>query len=351
MDDIPNIQIKTAIKQIQLSPTPKLFRKAMQYLRKLHLQMQNMATMHPATPVVCLNFAYIRKRKEFNREEVLKKIGLKDTEYTLLFQNLKARLKLDLTLPITHLAVKYNCSNIKQMAKSNYDTFKSRFESKLSKDQLQYVRWGDEYPVAALYLTARKQKMKLDLTTILKDCNIPRTSLETAKDEIIALCGDLFGSEVTISLSNKKSNDSENINNKTNSINIFSSTNTTDEQNNKNNNELLQNKEKNNETTLTEYQSKENHVQVQNQSKLKDSSENVIPNVTSALQEMKQNREAFREKIKNKQQKEKESSQKKGLLKQQKTNKVSKLKQVTMHNFGLIQNKKKTMSSLDIDEP
>eukprot|EP00466_Bigelowiella_natans_P000888 jgi/Bigna1/74560/fgenesh1_pg.29_\ len=108
-----------------------------------------------------------------DRELIVRLSGLKsENRYQLKLDMISAVLGIKKVLGLRDLCSKFRCQSFQNEAEDALKTFRKRFISNLPRQKRAYADFSNAvYPAAALYLLARRRKVKIDRGAIIREAS------------------------------------------------------------------------------------------------------------------------------------------------------------------------------------
>uniref|UniRef100_A0A6U8HBD9 Origin recognition complex subunit 6 n=1 Tax=Eutreptiella gymnastica TaxID=73025 RepID=A0A6U8HBD9_9EUGL len=158
----------------------KVLSKAEEYLRLLVVKCKTRglaAEAELAKPMVCLDLACQLLGQDYQRDQLIKYSGTGEKEYQTAFGMIQSVLKIKMPVSLQQLAIKFGCARIQSAAQRNLQAFQVKFRGQLNHHQRASLNFrSSAYPACALYLTALKEKLKVDKDRLLLTVNcLPET--------------------------------------------------------------------------------------------------------------------------------------------------------------------------------
>jgi hypothetical protein len=163
---------------------PKVKCKALELLRLFDVKSKSAplsGAAELAKHMICLDLACQLMQQEYCRPELMKLSGVSEREYSPAFVMVQSVLKIKLPLSIPSVAIKLGCARVQVTAQRNLAEFQNKFRDQLSGTQQQHLSFQQNtaYPAVALYLTALKEKLKVDKLELLRLCNCSMASFDS----------------------------------------------------------------------------------------------------------------------------------------------------------------------------
>jgi hypothetical protein len=161
----------------------KVLSKAEEYLRTLNVKCKTKALASEAElakSMVCLDLSCQLFGHEYKREQLIKYAGTGEKEYQVAFNMIQSVLKIRTSVSLSHLAIKMGCARVQNMAHRNLQAYQAGFREQLSNHQRATVNFQSPvYPAVALYLTALREKLKIDKAQLISTVNCLPESFES----------------------------------------------------------------------------------------------------------------------------------------------------------------------------
>ncbi|KAK3268292.1 Origin of replication complex subunit 6 [Cymbomonas tetramitiformis] len=192
--DIANIQ-----KRLGLLGSPGLSSKANELLRIANNKFPpSQGGLGPqaeiSKPAICFELACGLLRVPVDRTQMVRFSGVTDKTFLTAFGALRNALGVKAVVDIRELAVQFGCARLVDTVSRVLTTFKDRYRRNLAPERRAHCDFQrPAFASAALYLCAKKAKVKVDRSKLLKTASVPDEDFVRTVESMRELCFDIVG--------------------------------------------------------------------------------------------------------------------------------------------------------------